>query len=884
MDAQGGFDRAQDALKLAILREMLPHDAIAGPAGSSYKKLRMNTSTDLSTKRKITNKPLAVTPGKIVLVYAVFGCLWILFSSYVLNLVVKDLDVVFYLETLKGWIYVAITACVLLLLIKRSIATIRESESALAESRDTYKTLIEQASDGIVIVDEHGRLIDGNPAILEMSNYTAEEFTSLKVRDLFPDNGDEKAPLGIDELREGNTAVLQLLLKRRNGSVLNVESSAKVLPNGRVQAIIRDITERVLFENALREGEARYRELIENANDLIYTRDLDGRFTSVNKACELAFGYSREELIGRHIVELGSPDYVDQLWSSDGTAPLNGLRSFEFTRKSGERIDLEVNERPVYRKGCLAAVQGIARDVTERIRTQNDLKQTKQWLAAIFEASQDAIVVECDERIVFVNDRYLTTYGYSNAAEVIGKHMGEFETEAENVRLRAYGHMRLRGEEAPTVYEFRGKRKDGSEIDMEATISTFTSDGRFYIVTAEKDITARKAAERALRNREAELLQSQKMEAVGRLAGGIAHDFNNILTAITGSADLLKRQIDNTAHRDKLEQISKATNRAALLTKQLLAFSRKQILQPKLLNLNTMVTEFYSMLRPVIREDIELVLSLGTGLGSVKVDPGQISQVILNLAVNARDAMPRGGRLTVETMNVELDEAAGSEHALSPGSYTMLVISDTGVGMDLETQKHIFEPFFTTKEVGKGTGLGLSMAYGIVNQSGGAIAVESQPGMGSSFRIYLPRQPLTAPESEREMDYINPLMNGKGTILLVEDEELVRSLGRQILELCGYSVLEASNGQDALNICDKLGGEIDLLLTDVVMPGMTGIELGQKLSQRNSRIKILYTSGYTEAEALKGINWDDQQQFLQKPFTPDLLAKKVSEVLSAPSS
>jgi CheY-like chemotaxis protein len=204
--------------------------------------------------------------------------------------------------------------------------------------------------------------------------------------------------------------------------------------------------------------------------------------------------------------------------------------------------------------------------------------------------------------------------------------------------------------------------------------------------------------------------------------------------------------------------------------------------------------------------------------------------------------------------------------------------------MDPETQKHIFEPFFTTKEVGKGTGLGLSMVYGIVNQSGGSITVQSEPGAGSSFKIYLPRQTQTAPEGEREMDVLNPLLNGKGTILLVEDEEMVRSLGRQILELCGYKVLEASNGQDALDICEKLNDEIDLLMTDVVMPGMTGIELGQKLSQRNSRIKILYTSGYAEADALKGINWDDQKQFLQKPFTPDLLARKVGEVLSASST
>jgi CheY-like chemotaxis protein len=371
------------------------------------------------------------------------------------------------------------------------------------------------------------------------------------------------------------------------------------------------------------------------------------------------------------------------------------------------------------------------------------------------------------------------------------------------------------------------------------------------------------------------------MEAVGRLAGGIAHDFNNILTAINGYSDLLMRQVEAQSARAKVREIRLAADRATSLTKQLLAFSRKQILQPKILNLNTVVSEVYSMLQPVIGEHIELVLSLSPSLASVMVDPGQLSQVILNLAVNARDAMPDGGTLTVETRNIRLDEEFCRSHSpVEPGDYVKLSITDTGIGMDAATQNRVFEPFFTTKERGKGTGLGLSTVYGIVKQSGGYIRLESAVNKGTSFKIYLPTVQDQEKHAPAECEEPVPLSTGKGTILLVEDEEVVRSLGREVLELCGYKVLEASNGAQALRASVEHVGRIDLLLTDVVMPGMSGVDLAEKLSKDIPNLKILYTSGYADGAPLSRLNWNDHEQFLQKPFTPELLALKVGEVMA----
>jgi len=386
----------------------------------------------------------------------------------------------------------------------------------------------------------------------------------------------------------------------------------------------------------------------------------------------------------------------------------------------------------------------------------------------------------------------------------------------------------------------------------------------------------------ALRNTENQLVQSQKLEAVGRLAGGISHDFNNLLTVILGYTDISKRTLkEGDPLLRNLEEIGKASERAASLTRQLLAFSRKQVMQPKVFDLNTVVSDLKKMLRRMIGEDIELRVISEADLGNIKADPVQLEQVIMNLVVNARDAMPRGGKLSIETSNVYLDESYAREHvSVDPGEYVMLAISDTGCGMNEETRQRIFEPFFTTKESGKGTGLGLSMVYGIVKQSGGNIWVYSEEGRGTTFKIYFPRVTAEAEEYRRVGDTFE-MPKGSETILLVEDAALVRTLARQVLETAGYKVLEAASAEAALTICEPNGTRIDLLLTDVVMPGMSGNDMSKILLARQPDMPVLYMSGYTDEAIVQHGVLEAGINFLQKPFSPGALALKVREVLDA---
>ena len=393
----------------------------------------------------------------------------------------------------------------------------------------------------------------------------------------------------------------------------------------------------------------------------------------------------------------------------------------------------------------------------------------------------------------------------------------------------------------------------------------------------------REDALEALHNTEKQLVQSQKLEAVGRLAGGISHDFNNLLTVILGYTDISKRSLtEGDPLFRNLEEISKASERAASLTRQLLAFSRKQVMQPKVFDMNIVVSDLRKMLRRMIGEDVELRVSLELELGNIKADPVQLEQVIMNLVVNARDAMPKGGKLSIETSNVYLDESYAHEHvSVVPGEYVMLAISDTGCGMDEETRQQIFEPFFTTKEPGKGTGLGLSMVYGIVRQSGGNIWVYSEEGTGTTFKIYFPRVTAEAQEYKRTNGCAET-PKGSETILLVEDAALVRTLARQVLETAGYRVLEAESAEAALEVCETINGtHIDLLLTDVVMPGMSGNDMSKILLARQPDMPVLYMSGYTDDAIVQHGVLEPGINFLQKPFSPGALAMKVREVLDA---
>jgi signal transduction histidine kinase len=429
-------------------------------------------------------------------------------------------------------------------------------------------------------------------------------------------------------------------------------------------------------------------------------------------------------------------------------------------------------------------------------------------------------------------------------------------------------------------WEFEGFKKDGAKILLEVRARLILEDENIMGVQGiARDITERKQAEEEKAFLQEQLRQSQKMEAIGRLAGGIAHDFNNLLTIIKGYSTLSFMELkEGDPLKGSIGEILKATERAANLTRQLLAFSRRQAMEMKVLDLNAILKDMDKMLRRVIGEDIALVVHVAEDLGRTKTDPGQIEQVIMNLVVNARDAMPDGGKLTIETANVELDEAYARAHiAVKPGRYLMLSVSDTGVGMTREVKERVFEPFFTTKGTGKGTGLGLSTVYGIVKQSGGNIWVYSEPGRGTTLKIYLPR--VDGPIEVFKEKFEEDLPRGSETILVVEDEEEVRKLAARILQRQGYKVLEAPQGGDALLICEQHQDPIHLMLTDVVMPGMSGHQLAKRLESLQPGMKVLYMSGYTDnAIAQHGV-LGEGVNYIQKPFTVDGLARKVREVL-----
>jgi PAS domain S-box-containing protein len=497
---------------------------------------------------------------------------------------------------------------------------------------------------------------------------------------------------------------------------------------------------------------------------------------------------------------------------------------------------------------------------------------------AVEQAAETIVITDTEGMIQYVNPAFEKVSGYQRD-EVIGKNPRLLKSEKhDRDYYQAMWNTLTQGE--VWTGTFINKRKDGELFEEIAVISPVReASGKIVnYVAVKRDVTREVQMEEQLR-------QSQKMEAIGKLTGGIAHDFNNLLTAINGYTELLLlRHKPGDPSRKEIEEIRKAGDRAAVMTRQLLAFSRKQILQPKVLDLNAVVSGMDRMLRRLIGEDVNLITVCSKGTWKVKVDPGQVEQVILNLAVNARDAMPGGGKLTIETSNVELDGAYVRKHpVVRAGPYVMLAVSDTGCGMDKATLSRIFEPFFTTKEPGKGTGLGLSTVYGIVKQSRGHIWVYSEKGEGATFKVYFPRAEEIGEVVFESEEASLGMWVGTETLLLAEDEDLVRDLVRTILEKNGYKVLEAHNGHEALKICNSHEGPIHLLVTDIVMPQMSGRELATISESIRPGIKVLFMSGYTENAIVHHGVLDPGTAFLQKPFRMESLTRKVREILDAPS-
>jgi PAS domain S-box-containing protein len=637
-------------------------------------------------------------------------------------------------------------------------------------------------------------------------------------------------------------------------------------------------------------------EFVEAFPDALVAVEPDGTIAQINSQAEELFGYRREELLGQK-VELLVPEryrrnhqgHREDFAHNPKIRRMGAGLDLYGRRKDGSEFPVEISLSPIA-AGDRPLVLSAIRDISDRKRIEEELRQAhtelsrrtsqqigeyRGQLASIVDSSDDAIIgKDLDGRITAWNRGAERIYGYA-AEEMIGKNVSLLAPRDRPDEIPKILERIRRGE---SVEHFDSVRiaKDGRRLDVSISVSPIREAGGRVIGASAiaRDITAQKRAEEHLR-------QAQKMEAIGRLAGGMAHDFNNILGIINACTELLRTRVDSKSDIGQyVTNMRKAVDRGASLTRQLLAFSRKNVVQPQVLDLNERLKDVTKLLRPLMGEDVEIVISPRTEAAIVEADPGQLDQVVLNLAVNARDAMPNGGKFILETSKVKTDEIFGQMNKpLSVGNYVMLAVSDTGVGMDPGTVSRIFEPFFTTKEVGKGTGLGLAMVYGIVQQAGGHIWVYSEPRRGTTFKIYLPSAEHKL-GTEAKMEEEAPTLRREGfTVLLVEDDELMRQLTRQLLEEQGYQILEAKDGQDALAIASSHSGRIDVLLTDVVMRGVSGPELVSRLNGSRPSMKTVYMSGYTGE--LIGQNDIATQgiPLLEKPFTRTGLLRILDQAL-----
>jgi PAS domain S-box-containing protein len=660
-----------------------------------------------------------------------------------------------------------------------------------------------------------------------------------------------------------------------------------------------------------------FRDLLDAAPDAMIVINSEGQIVLVNTQAEKLFGYKRDELLHQRL-EMLVPHrfrkqhhgHRDQYFSQPRVRPMESGVELVGMRKDGSEFPADITLSPIEMEDGIVVVSSI-RDITERkaneeIARQNaemkikmakenaELVAAKKELQIIAEREQAAEALrrsqartrrlvesniigiatgDLNGKLIDVNDAFLKMLGFTRKEFLSGQMRWDTLTPPEYHQSDHLAVEKLTSTGMAPPWEKEFLRKDGTRVSVLIGVATLESEsGEIEAISFVLDISDRKRLEQQLR-------QAQKMEAVGQLAGGIAHDFNNLLAVIIGYGEIIEERLDDSDPlRTKAGQITAAGKRAAALTRQLLAFSRQQVLEPKILDLNTVVADTTRMLQRLIGEDVELVTIAGPALGRVKADRGQIEQVIMNLAVNGRDAMPQGGKLMISTANAVMDEVYVRQHpGAVAGPYVLLTVSDTGCGMDQQTQAHIFEPFFTTKGPGKGTGLGLATVYGVVKQSGGYVSVYSEVGRGTSFKIYLPR--TDEPQLSVSANLATESERGWETILLVEDAQPVRELASELLESNGYKVLQAANGADAVRLAEKYQEPIQLLLSDVVMPGLDGRKLADQMVRTHPGIKVLYMSGFTDDAIVHHGVLDSGVALLEKPFTKASLLRKVREIL-----
>jgi PAS domain S-box-containing protein len=785
-------------------------------------------------------------------------------------------------------------------------------EDALRESKEQMSDIIEFLPNATFAINRDRRVIIWNKAIEKMTGIPASEMIGKgdyaytvpfygkrrpQLMDLVFEDSEEITALYPPIVRQGDTFSVEVfcnaLYHNMGAWVFGKAAPLHDASGNIIGAIesIRDITFSKRVEEALQESEEQFRIINESALDAVLLMDDKGRAVYVNPATEKMFGFTKSELIGRDVHSRLMPErYCESFFKGfreferTGAGPAVGRVLEVFAkRKDGREIPIEIAIAPIPR-GDRCWTSAVIRDITERKEAEEALRESEKKYRTILESIEDGYYeVDLAGNFTFFNDSVCRILGYPRD-ELMGMNNRQFMNE-ENARkaFETFNHVYVTGK-ADRAFDWEVITKDGGIRFFEASVSLIRNkeDRPTGFQGICRDITERKQSEGEREKLRSQLMQVQKLESVGQLAGGIAHDFNNLLTTILGNVGLMLMDIpEDDPLREGVEEVKTSGERAAALTKQLLAFSRKQILQPEVMNLNGTIRDMEKMLRRMIRENINVQTVLAPNLGRVEADVGQIEQMIMNLVVNAGDAMPEGGTITIETGNVYLDDTYAKSHIdVTPGDYVMMSVSDTGIGMTEEVRAQVFEPFFTTKEKGKGTGLGLSTVYGIVKQSNGAIKVFSQSGEGATFKVYLPRVDQSALQTESVERSINNL-TGTETVLVVEDDEQVRKFAVKSLKGYGYTVLFAANGEEAIDVAGRYSETIHLLLTDVIMPGMNSKDMAEYLKRSRPDVKVLYMSGYTDNAIVHHGVLDPDVAFVNKPFTPGDLGRKVREVLDA---